>query len=81
MSDRNIDRNTTIVTDNGGGVAVGVLVGVVAVLAAILFVVFGWHPWEVRQAGPTVNITTPAPLPAPAPAPAPALPKTPAAGG
>jgi len=80
MSDRNTDRNTTIVTDSGGNTAVGVVVGVVAVLA-VLFFVFGWHPWEIRQAGPTVNITTPAPTPAPAPAPVPAPPKAPAAGG
>jgi hypothetical protein len=73
------DRNTTIVTDSGGNTVVGVLVGIVAVLA-VLFLVFGWHPWAaVREAGPTVNITTPAPLPAPAPVPA--LPKAPAAGG
>jgi hypothetical protein len=66
------DRNTTIVTDSGGNVVVGVMVGVVAVLA-VLFLVFGWHPWAtVREGGPTVNITTPAPIPAPAPALAPA---------
>ena len=80
MSDRNTDRNTTIVTDNGGGAAVGILIGVVAVIA-VLFLIFGWHPWELRQAGPTVNITNPAPTPAPAPAPVPAPPKAPAAGG
>jgi hypothetical protein len=73
------DRNTTIVTDSGSGVVVGVLVGIVAVLV-VLFFVFGWHPWEgARGSGPTVNITTPA-APAPAPAPAPAQPKAPAGG-
>jgi len=71
------DRNTTIVTDSGSGIVVGVLVGIVAVLV-VLFFVFGWRPWEgARGSGPTVNITTPA---VPPPAPAPAQPKAPAGG-
>ena len=82
MSDRDPDRNTTIITtDSGSGALMGVLVGAVAVIV-VLVVVFGWHPWAAREAGPAVHVTTPATVPGPAPAPpAPTSPKAPAAGG
>jgi len=65
------DRNTTIITDRGGGVGLGIIVGVVAVIA-VLVLLFGWHPWTaVSTKGSTVNITVPSIAPAPAPVPAP----------
>jgi hypothetical protein len=71
MKERSMsDRNTTIITDRGGGMGVGIVVGVLAVLA-VLVLVFGWHPWRTIQAkGPTITITAPTIAPAPAPAPA-----------
>jgi len=63
------DRNTTIVTDSGGGIAIGIVIAVVVILGFTVLA-FGW-PFSLgpRQSGPAINIQTPA-----APS-APALPK------
>ena len=51
------DRNTTIITDRGGGMATGIVIGAILVIG-VLFMAFVWHPWTAGPArGPTVNIT------------------------
>ena len=61
------DRNTTVVTDGGGGgVAIGIVIAVLLVLGFTVLA-FGW-PFSLgsRQSGPTINIQTPATPAAPA---------------
>jgi hypothetical protein len=68
------DRNTTVVTDSGGGMVIGIVLAALIVLG-FLVLAFGW-PFSISgrsaDSGPTINIQ------APSPAPAPALPATPA---
>jgi len=67
------DRNTTVVTDGGSGVVIGIVIALLLVLGFTVLA-FGW-PFSLgpRQSGPTINIQTPA-TPAPPALPQPAAP-------